>query len=68
MDLRVGLGRDPDTVVRIKSETPGRVFENLILMGSATGEGYMSPPGDLRAYNVLTGKMAWIFHTVSASG
>jgi quinoprotein glucose dehydrogenase len=68
VDLRVGLGRDPDTVVRIKSETPGRLFENLIILGSATGEGYMSPPGDLRAYNVLTGKMEWIFHTVPHPG
>jgi quinoprotein glucose dehydrogenase len=68
VDLRVGLGRDPDTVVRIKSETPGRVFENLIILGSSTGEGYMSPPGDLRAYNVLTGKMEWIFHTVPHPG
>jgi quinoprotein glucose dehydrogenase len=68
VDLRVGLGRDPDTVTRIKSETPGRVFENLIILGSSTGEGYMSPPGDLRAYNVLTGKMVWIFHTIPHPG
>ena len=30
---------------RIQSGTPGQVFENLIILGSATGEGYMSPPG-----------------------
>jgi quinoprotein glucose dehydrogenase len=64
VDLREGLGRDPATVARIQSGTPGQVFENLILLGSATGEGYMSPPGDLRAYDVVTGNQAWIFHTV----
>jgi len=68
VDLRVGLGRDPDSVTRIKSDTPGRVFENLVILGSSTGEGYMSPPGDLRAYDVLTGKMVWIFHTVPHPG
>jgi quinoprotein glucose dehydrogenase len=68
VDLRVGLGRDPDTVTRIKTETPGRVFENLVIVGSSTGEGYMSPPGDLRAYNVISGKMEWIFHTVPHPG
>lgn len=68
VDLRVGLSREPDTVTRIKSNTPGRVFENLIILGSATGESYMSPPGDLRAYNVITGKMEWIFHTVPHPG
>jgi quinoprotein glucose dehydrogenase len=68
VDLRVGLGRDPSTVARIKNDTPGKVFENLIMLGSSTGEAYMSPPGDLRAYDVLTGKMVWIFHTVPHPG
>ena len=68
VDLKVGLGRDPKSVPRIQSGTPGRVFENLIILGSATGEGYVSPPGDLRAYNVVTGKQEWIFHTVPHPG
>jgi quinoprotein glucose dehydrogenase len=68
VDLREGLSRDPATVGRIQSGTPGQVFENLIILGSATGEGYMSPPGDLRAYDVVTGKQAWQFHTVPHPG
>ncbi len=68
VDLREGLGRDPKTVARIKSDTPGRVFENLILVGSATGENFLAPPGDLRAYDVRTGKLVWIFHTVPHPG
>jgi quinoprotein glucose dehydrogenase len=68
VDLREGLGRDINTVARIRSDTPGRVFEDLIILGSSTGENYSAPPGDLRAYNVLTGKMVWIFHTVPHPG
>ena len=68
VDLREGLGREPATVGRIQSGTPGEVFENLIVLGSATGEGYMSPPGDLRAFDVLTGKLVWQFHTVPHPG
>jgi quinoprotein glucose dehydrogenase len=68
VDLREGLGRNPASIGRIQSGTPGQVFENLIILGSATGEGYMSPPGDIRAYDVLTGKQAWIFHTVPHPG
>ncbi|MEP6915876.1 MAG: PQQ-binding-like beta-propeller repeat protein [Acidobacteriota bacterium] len=64
VDLRQGLGRDPATIGRIQSGTPGKIFENSILLGSATGEGYLSPPGDLRAYDVLTGALLWQFHTV----
>ena len=67
-DLRVGLGRDPKTIRQIGSGTPGKIFENLLIMGSATGEEYESPPGDLRAYDVITGKIAWIFHTVPHPG
>ena len=68
VDLREGLGRDPATIGRIQSGTPGRIFENLILLGSATGEGYLSPPGDLRAFDVITGKLVWQFHTVPHPG
>jgi quinoprotein glucose dehydrogenase len=68
VDLREGLGRDPKTVGRIQSGTPGKVFENLIILGSATGEGYFSPPGDLRAYDILKGTLVWTFHTVPHPG
>src|SRR5205085_4415993 len=68
VDLREGLGRDPRTIHRIQPDTPGRVFEDLIMLGSSPGEAYLSPPGDLRAYNVITGKMVWSFHTVPHPG
>ena len=68
VDLREGLERDPASIGRIQSGTPGKIFENLIMLGSATGEGYMSAPGDLRAYDVITGKLAWTFHTIPRPG
>jgi len=69
VDLRDGIdGRDPATIGNVQSNTPGEIFEQLIILGSATGEGYMSPPGDIRAYDVLTGKLVWTFHTVPRPG
>ena len=68
VDLREGLGRDPNTIARIQPNTPGRVFEDLIVMGSATGENYFAAPGDIRAYNVITGETAWTFHTIPRPG
>jgi quinoprotein glucose dehydrogenase len=68
VDLREGLGRDPKTIRNIQTGTPGRVFENLIVLGSAPGEGYGSHPGDLRAYDVLSGKLVWTFHTTPHPG
>jgi quinoprotein glucose dehydrogenase len=64
VDLREGLGHDPKTIRNIQSGTPGRVFENLIILGSATGEGYGSARGDIRAYDLLSGKLIWTFHTI----
>jgi len=69
VNLREGLGREhSDFTQGVQSGTPGRVFENLLILGSAPGEMYGSPPGDLRAYDVKTGKMTWIFHTVPHPG
>ena len=67
VDLRVGLDRDPSTVDQ-QSRTPGRVFENLIIMGSATNQEYASAPGDIRAFDVRTGALVWTFHTVPRPG
>jgi quinoprotein glucose dehydrogenase len=65
-DGRVNLH---DAVPRAgQSGTPGRVFENLIILGSAVGEGYGSAPGHLRAYDVRTGKLVWLFHTIPRPG
>ena len=68
VDLRTDLGRDPETLRLVQSGTPGRVFENLIILGSATNEEYASGPGDIRAYDVLTGRLVWTFHTVPHPG
>ena len=68
VNLREGLGRTPTPVGAVQSGSAGHVFENLIIMGSAPGEGYNSPPGDLRAYDVVTGKLVWTFHTIPRPG
>jgi quinoprotein glucose dehydrogenase len=68
VDLREGLGRDPARIRRVMSSTPGRVFEDLLILGSAPGEGYFSPPGHIRAYDVRTGELAWTFHTIPRPG
>jgi quinoprotein glucose dehydrogenase len=68
VDLRAGIARDPGNIHSIQSGTPGKVFENLIILGSSTGEGYMAPPGDLRAYDVRSGKLVWQFRTVPRPG
>jgi quinoprotein glucose dehydrogenase len=65
LDLKTGIDRAP---VPLASRSAGRIFENLIILGSATGEGYLAPPGDIRAFDVLTGKLVWVFHTIPRPG
>ena len=67
VDLRVGLDRDPATINQ-QSRIPGRVFENLLILGSATNQEYGSAPGDIRAFDVRTGAKVWTFHTVPRPG
>lgn len=68
VDLKQGLDRDPKTLKLVQSTTPGRVFEDLLILGSATNQEYGSAPGDIRAFNVRTGKVVWTFHTIPQPG
>jgi glucose dehydrogenase len=67
VDLRIGLGRDPKKI-SVQSANPGRVFENLIILGSATNSEYDSAPGDIRAFDVRSGALVWTFHTIPHAG
>ena len=65
LDLKIGIDRAGGP---LSSRTPGRIYKNILILGSATGEGYLAPPGDIRAFNVLTGKLVWVFHTIPRPG
>lgn len=62
IDLRQGLGRDPATL-SVATVTPGVVYRDLVVMGS-TG----NTPGHIRAFDVRTGALRWIFHTIPHPG
>jgi len=67
VDLREGLGR-PVERINISSTTPGTVFKDMIIVPTLTGEAHPSSPGDIRAYDVRTGKIRWTFHTIPRPG
>ena len=68
VDLSVGLDRDVRGLA-IQANTPGVIFRNLIIMGMRVGEGPApAAPGHIRAYDVRTGKLVWIFHTIPHPG
>lgn len=67
IDLRENLGKDTSKI-SISLTTPGVIYKQLLILGSATGEGYEASPGHIRAYDVETGAMKWIFHTIPQKG
>jgi glucose dehydrogenase len=48
--------------------TPGIVYKDLIIVGGRNPETHPAPPGDIRAFDVRTGKLAWSFHTIPHPG
>lgn len=60
IDLREGLGRDPQSLA-VFLTSPGIVWHDMIITGFRTGEGSPSAPGAVRAYDVRTGKLRWLF-------
>ncbi|MEJ2076601.1 MAG: pyrroloquinoline quinone-dependent dehydrogenase [Acidobacteriota bacterium] len=68
VDLRQGLGRDIDDLY-LAATSPGAVYRNLLILGSRVGEGPgPAAPGHIRAFDIRTGKLAWIFHTIPQPG
>lgn len=67
IDLRNGLGRDPEKTPIIAT-TPGVIYDSLYIMGFRTAEGPRAAPGHIRAFNVLTGAIEWVFHTIPQPG
>jgi quinoprotein glucose dehydrogenase len=67
VDLRKGIERDISKLPYGPTSAPA-VFENLVIIGCSNGEGQPAAPGDPRAFDVLTGKEVWRFHTVPRPG
>jgi quinoprotein glucose dehydrogenase len=67
IDLREGLGRDPEKQ-SIVLTSPGVIYRDLLIVGGRTPEALPGPPGNVRAFDVRTGKLVWSFHTIPHPG
>lgn len=67
ISLRDGLGRDVSRLY-VASTSPGIIFKNLLIIGTRVDEANPAAPGDIRAYNVYSGKIEWVFHTIPRPG
>jgi glucose dehydrogenase len=68
VDMRKGLLRAEGTSISAQPASPGRIWKHTIIFGGQSGEAIMTPAGDIRAYDVVTGKLVWQFNTVPQPG
>jgi quinoprotein glucose dehydrogenase len=65
----LGAGLGPLAKKRfIVSNTPGTAYEDLIIMPLRLSEGNDAVPGYIQAFNIRTGKLAWVFKTIPHPG
>ncbi|MBM62676.1 MAG: pyrrolo-quinoline quinone [Acidobacteria bacterium] len=69
VDLHDGLdaGRDVSDLFII-SNTPGVIYDDLLILPTRHAESNPAAPGNIRAFHVESGKVAWVFHTIPHPG
>jgi quinoprotein glucose dehydrogenase len=65
--LAEGLGHDVQGLM-VTATTPGVLYRNTLIIGSSVSEGGDAAPGHVRAFDVVTGKLKWVFHTIPLPG
>jgi quinoprotein glucose dehydrogenase len=68
LDLRQDLGRERTDGLSVVLTTPGVIYRDMLIIGSMVSEGLPAAPGDIRAYDVRTGRLRWSFRTIPAAG
>jgi quinoprotein glucose dehydrogenase len=68
IDLREELGREPASAQSVFLTSPPVVFHDLFIVGGRNPESLPAPPGDIRAFDVRSGKLRWVFHTIPHPG
>ncbi|WP_026262359.1 PQQ-binding-like beta-propeller repeat protein [Spirosoma panaciterrae] len=65
--LKAGLG--PTAADKfVISNTPGTVYGDLIIMPMRLSEGADAALGNIQAFNIRTGQLTWVFHTIPHPG
>jgi len=69
VSLKSGLGK-PEALEKkyLMSRTPGTIFKDLLIMPTVMMESAGAAPGFIQAFDVRTGKVVWVFHTIPLPG
>ncbi|RPD41171.1 PQQ-binding-like beta-propeller repeat protein [Chitinophaga barathri] len=67
LDLHNDLG-DGSKDLYVITTSPGIIYKDQLIIGSRVSEGSDAAPGHIRSYDVHSGKLRWIFHTIPQPG
>lgn len=67
INLKEGITR-PGADEYVVGNTPPTIFKNILIVGTRVSESASALLGDVRAYDVKTGKRIWAFHTIPRPG
>ena len=68
VDLRKGVG-EKFPKLRVALSSPPAIYRHLAITGNHSQEApSLGPSGDIRAWDLRTGKLVWTFHTVPRPG
>jgi glucose dehydrogenase len=62
------FGKDGIVEMEVGYNGVPTIFKNIVMLGASVGELPVGPPGDTRAFDAVTGKLLWDFHTVPQPG
>ena len=69
IDLTENLDREPGTYNPfITASSPGIIYKDIFITGHRVGESADAAPGPIRAYDVRSGELKWMFHTIPHPG
>ncbi|HEY4334706.1 MAG TPA: PQQ-binding-like beta-propeller repeat protein [Puia sp.] len=69
VNLHDGLSLNFDaSKLFVDATSPGVIYKNSLILGNTVSEAGDAAPGYVRAYDVLSGKILWVFHTMPQPG
>jgi quinoprotein glucose dehydrogenase len=66
VSLNEGLGRR--LFGDVIATSPGTIYRDLLIQGHRVGDNEMAAPGHIRAFDVRTGEIRWVFRTIPHPG
>jgi len=63
-----GFGTDGEVDMVVGYAGTPTIYKNVIIVGASVNELPLGPPGDTRAFDAISGRKLWEFHTVPRPG